>query len=309
MKLSKKSKLKTAEVLFLFEAMVIAIKLITSIDYEKRMQYYALLDYLALGGSHFIKAVRTKNKDKDKYTFIKYIALFAMFFLSAVVIYVVPLKPAVRIMIITYGVSLLFARVIAIIYKRKVAHTLWNVIVFLIAALLPLTAMSDERDDLVTGIIVTFFLIAIQTLVRLIGIAMSQIRLDILKRIFIKSMASEVFLGLMILIVSFSMVFDAIGEPAIESFGDGLWYCFALVTTIGFGDITAVTVAGRILSVILGIYGIIVVALITSIIINFYNETKDVVMTDEGDDEDEEILPPDENETLPTEETEEVTNT
>ena len=46
------------------------------------------------------------------------------------------------------------------------------------------------------------------------------------------------------------------------------------MTTIGFGDITAVTVKGRVLSVILGMYGIIVVSLITSIIVNFYGEMK-----------------------------------
>ena len=37
---------------------------------------------------------------------------------------------------------------------------------------------------------------------------------------------------------------------------------------------TAVSTIGRILSVILGVYGIIVVALITSIIVNFYGEMK-----------------------------------
>ena len=58
------------------------------------------------------------------------------------------------------------------------------------------------------------------------------------------------------------------------SYGDALWYCFAIVTTIGFGDVASVSVIGRILSVILGFYGIIVVAVITSIIVNFYNETK-----------------------------------
>lgn len=60
----------------------------------------------------------------------------------------------------------------------------------------------------------------------------------------------------------------------IPTFGDALWYSFAVVTTIGFGDITAVTVPGRVISVILGLYGLIVVALITSIIVNFYTETK-----------------------------------
>ena len=33
------------------------------------------------------------------------------------------------------------------------------------------------------------------------------------------------------------------------------------------------TLVGRILTVILGLYGIVVVAVITSIIVNFYNET------------------------------------
>ena len=54
--------------------------------------------------------------------------------------------------------------------------------------------------------------------------------------------------------------------------GDALWYCFAVVTTIGFGDFTAVTLTGRVLSVILGLFGIVLVAVITSIIVNFYNE-------------------------------------
>ena len=49
---------------------------------------------------------------------------------------------------------------------------------------------------------------------------------------------------------------------------------YLLVTTIGFGDITSVTVLGRIISVILGIYGIVVVAILTSIIVNFYTETR-----------------------------------
>ena len=46
------------------------------------------------------------------------------------------------------------------------------------------------------------------------------------------------------------------------------------MTTIGFGDMTATSAIGRILTVIMGVYGIIVVALITSIIVNFYGEMK-----------------------------------
>ena len=55
------------------------------------------------------------------------------------------------------------------------------------------------------------------------------------------------------------------------------------MTTIGFGDIAAASLAGRIMSVILGVYGIVVVALITSIIVAFYGEMKkDVIQIKDG---------------------------
>ena len=38
-----------------------------------------------------------------------------------------------------------------------------------------------------------------------------------------------------------------------DSFGDALWYSFAVVTTIGFGDVVATTLVGRIITVILGL--------------------------------------------------------
>ena len=59
-------------------------------------------------------------------------------------------------------------------------------------------------------------------------------------------------------------------EPAIERFGDGLWYCFAVATTLGFGDITAATVPGRILSGVLSVYSICVVAIFTAIITGYF---------------------------------------
>ena len=58
------------------------------------------------------------------------------------------------------------------------------------------------------------------------------------------------------------------------------------MTTIGLGDVTVLSPYTRALSIILGIYGIIVVALITSIIVNFYNEVKDKKDNDADDEED-----------------------
>ena len=98
-----------------------------------------------------------------------------------------------------------------------------------------------------------------------------KLKLHVISNIIQKSMVKEIILSLLILIVLCSCYFTVV-EPNITSYVDGLWYSFAVVTTIGFGDVYVVTTFGRILSVILGISGIAIVAVITSFIVNFYNE-------------------------------------
>ena len=97
------------------------------------------------------------------------------------------------------------------------------------------------------------------------------LKLNIISNIIKKSLVNEIFLSLFILIVLCSLYFTLV-EPNITSYVDALWYSFAVITTIGFGDVSVVTTLGRILSVFLGIAGIIVVALFTSMIVNFYTE-------------------------------------
>ena len=52
----------------------------------------------------------------------------------------------------------------------------------------------------------------------------------------------------------------------------GLWYSYSVISTVGFGDIVAVTLIGKILSVLLTMYSIIVIAIITGVVVNFYTE-------------------------------------
>ena len=97
------------------------------------------------------------------------------------------------------------------------------------------------------------------------------LKINVVTNVIKKSMINEIILSLLILIILCSVYFT-LAEPNITSYVDGLWYSFAVITTIGFGDVYVTTTFGRILSVILGISGIAVVAVFTSFIVNFYNE-------------------------------------
>lgn len=61
-------------------------------------------------------------------------------------------------------------------------------------------------------------------------------------------------------------------EPGIKTVGDGMWYCFVASTTIGFGDIYATTLIGRIITVLVSICGLIVFAMMTGVIVTYHNE-------------------------------------
>ena len=59
-------------------------------------------------------------------------------------------------------------------------------------------------------------------------------------------------------------------DPQIATYRDALWYCYAVITTIGFGDVLATSPISRIVSVILSVYAALVLAIVTGVIVNFY---------------------------------------
>lgn len=61
-------------------------------------------------------------------------------------------------------------------------------------------------------------------------------------------------------------------EPGINTYEDGLWYTFVACTTIGFGDFTAVTFIGRILTVYMTVNEILLVAIIPGVVVSYYLE-------------------------------------
>ena len=59
-------------------------------------------------------------------------------------------------------------------------------------------------------------------------------------------------------------------DDDIKDLSDALWFTFASVTTIGYGDLVAYSPMARILTVLLTIYSMAVVAIFTGIIAGFF---------------------------------------
>lgn len=84
--------------------------------------------------------------------------------------------------------------------------------------------------------------------------------------------ADKLLCGYISIFTAISIVLVLI-EPNIHSFGDSVWFCFSVMTTIGFGDLTAVTTIGRILVIFLSIYSILIIAIIPGILTSYYIES------------------------------------
>lgn len=96
-------------------------------------------------------------------------------------------------------------------------------------------------------------------------------RLRLLWNIIRTTGADGVFTGFLVVLAAASLLLPRL-EPGIENFGDSLWFLFVSFTTIGYGDIVPVTVLGRLVTVVVAVYGILVVALATGVIVGYYSE-------------------------------------
>ena len=182
---------------------------------------------------------------------------------------------AAKIMTAAYYGMLLCGRVFACFVKRRVRSIIVNVILCLLIALLIIAVFYDDVEVFFSMMLIFSMTAGVKEVGHIISVSFAEMRLSVIMKIVRKTYAVEILLGLVLIMVAFSFVFVTY-EADMETMIDALWYCFSIVTTIGFGDIAATSIVGRLLTVILGIYGIVVVALITSIIVNFYNEVKDV---------------------------------
>ena len=168
--------------------------------------------------------------------------------------------------IVFFG-TLALRRIPRLVLYHRIRNIVFNILVWLALAFFTLGDLGV--NDWSICCLVAMFI----SIISVVGLAFSRIRLGLLLKIIRKTFVGEILFGLITLIAVFSFVFYMLENNIFPAYGDALWYSFAVVTTIGFGDYAPVTLVGRILSVILGMYGIIVVAALTSVIVNFYTES------------------------------------
>ena len=234
--------------------------------------YYLIWVFVFLGLTGIIVFL----KDRTKINLIRCIIILAFNVTLGIIVLFAKSNPYLFSLTAgLYCVVIVISRVLDMIQKRNVRNIILNglIIALVIAMCVGLLTGPASNDEQIQSIIlVECVFVSVVSFIEAASIAFAQLKVKVLFKIVVSTFSFEVLLGLLTMVVCFSLIFMRI-EPNMPTFADALWYCFATVTTIGFGDITATTGLGKILTVILGIYGIIVVAVITSIVVNFYNET------------------------------------
>ena len=252
--------------------LVFAVMAITQIQQNnvEIASIYLLGIFIVLGLSRLV----TFLKERTKLSFIRFLSLLV--FDVALGIIILFAKDNPYLYSLTgglYCLSIIFSRILKIFQNKTVRNIIYNIVIIIFALLLGIALFIPYEGSNVSDVVLIICtIVAITAFIEVISNAGSQIKVKILFKIIMRTFALEIILGLFTIMIAFSLVF-MLYEDGINNFPDALWYSFAVVTTIGFGDFTAVTPIGRILTVFLGAYGIVVVAVITSIIVNFYNET------------------------------------
>ena len=226
--------------------------------------------FIILGLSRLVTLVR----ERTKIALIRFVVLFVFNIILGVLVFLGNYNQYLYSLVGgLFCLSIIVSRVFKIIQNHTIRSIILNSIIILFAALLSIGLFMPLDEGLATlPIIIVCVIVTATAIIEVLSNAFSQLKFKTLFKIIFRTFALEVLLGLLTMIVASALIFSTF-EESIPSFGDGLWYAFAVVTTIGFGDYAATTVLGRVVTVLLGIYGIIVVAVITSIIVNFYNET------------------------------------
>jgi voltage-gated potassium channel len=100
-------------------------------------------------------------------------------------------------------------------------------------------------------------------------------KLRILRMVLHKTKADRLVLGFVVFLLVVSGILWAV-EPGMTTYREALWYCYAIISTSGFGDFVAVTFVGRVCSILVTIYAIFVIGIVTGVVVSYFQQTVQV---------------------------------
>lgn len=104
-------------------------------------------------------------------------------------------------------------------------------------------------------------------------------RIKVLAGILKRTHADKILVGFIAFLFVIAAVIQLV-EPDINRYGDALWYCYAVISTAGFGDLVAVTFIGKMCSILLTVYALFVIAIVTGVVVNFYTQMVEMQQKD-----------------------------
>lgn len=96
-------------------------------------------------------------------------------------------------------------------------------------------------------------------------------RLHVLKSILVRTHVNKILLSYLGFVLIAALLIQIV-EPNIHNYGDALWYCYSVISTAGFGDVTVTSFIAKAISVLVTIYSVVIIALVTGVIVNYYNQ-------------------------------------
>ena len=104
-------------------------------------------------------------------------------------------------------------------------------------------------------------------------------KLRILRMVLHKTKADRLVLGFVVFLLVVSGILWAV-EPGMTTYREALWYCYAIISTSGFGDFVAVTFVGRVCSILVTIYAIFVIGIVTGVVVSYFQQAVQVQFED-----------------------------
>jgi voltage-gated potassium channel len=104
-------------------------------------------------------------------------------------------------------------------------------------------------------------------------------KIRILRMVLHKTKADRLVLGFVVFLLVVSGILWAV-EPGMTTYREALWYCYAIISTSGFGDFVAVTFVGRVCSILVTIYAIFVIGIVTGVVVSYFQQAVQVQFED-----------------------------